>query len=467
MNTVALPSPGLSGSVMSAFDAAYQWEVNVPDYNRLMIDKYNGQFNDIFLMFYNIGNRRAVQTPQGWGWEKGLIARSWATSTTVTGASGAAVTLTITAADVDSEGNSYPIVGDLWMHVETGVVGRIDVKSTNTVEIKPRISTENFAVSNGDAFIQVGTAFAEGTGQPVGRQNFWYKYYWYTQIFKHTYEQTGSMLTNRPQWNRIQPAIGSGGTAIDSYWTEGTMDMEYLHFRDWAYTFFFGQVADNLTDIQTTTGLDYEIGQRGYEFGIGTDGLERADLVSLGNVMDKRFSSNVYMCLLNQTDYSSLNSSILTDLANTNIGMSTAQYAAQKYFGGDMARGQALQSTFDWNLVEIDGFKWVLKKNRIYSDPSGAGVSVSGDNYFTSRNYFIPMNKVEYVENGKQAFGDHVEFVYKSMNGYNRLFELTYDGRAADIPIGEMDLKKAYLTAEAGWFFRGLEQFAMTNSSGT
>jgi hypothetical protein len=77
------------------------------------------------------------------------------------------------------------------------------------------------------------------------------------------------------------------------------------------------------------------------------------------------------------------------------------------------------------------------------------------------------MNKVEYIENGKSAFGDHVEFVYKSMDGYNRLFELTLDGRAAPLPIGEYDLRKSYLTAEAGWFFRGLEQFAKTNNSGT
>lgn len=467
MNTVSLASPGLSGPVMSAFDAAYQWEVNVPDYNNVMLDKYNGQFNDIFLMFYNIGARRAVQTPQGWGWEKGMIARSWASGGNVSGAAGATVTVTIDAADVENS-RSYPIIGDLWMHVESGVVGRIETKPAgNQVTIKPKMQADAFVITTGDKFIQVGTAFAEGTGQPLGRQNFWYKYYWYTQIVKHTYEQTGSMLTNKPQWNVIKPSIGEGSQAIDSYWTEGTMDMEYLHFRDWAYTFFFGQVADNLTDIQTTTGLDYELGQRGYTLGIGTDGLTRADLRSIGNVMETRFSSNNYLALINWTDYNSLNDSILSDLANTNISLTTSNFVAQKYFGGDIQKSDALVSTFDWNLLKMDGFNYILKKNRIYSDPAGAGVDTGATNYLTSRNYFIPMNKVEYIENGKTAFGNHVEFVYKSMNGYNRLFELTYDGRAANIPIGEFDLKKAYLTAEAGWFFRGLEQFAMTDASGT
>jgi hypothetical protein len=155
-----------------------------------------------------------------------------------------------------------------------------------------------------------------------------------------------------------------------------------------------------------------------------------------------------------------LNDSLLSDLAGTNLN-ATNQLIADKFFGGNLESSAGLTSTFDWQSVAMDGFSWILKRNRMADDPTGMGISVETDNFFDGLNYFLPMNSIEYRdEAGKTALGKHIEFIYKAMDGYSRLFELTLDGRAAPTPIGPSDLRASYLTCEAGWFFRGLTQFA-------
>ncbi len=465
--TVGLASPGVSGvPVLSAFDATWQWEVAVPDYSRRMIDQFNGQGADLFLMWYNLGMKRAVQTTKGWTWERALITSTFSSNaTTANFGNGATATVVITASEVDSSGNSYPIVGEVWKHVPTGTTGRIATKVGSTLTIVPLMTTEAFGViTAGDEFVQIGTAWAEGSAQPEGKQNFWLKYYWAVQHFKHTYSATGSMLTNEPQWNEIAYALGGTGKSVTSFWSEGTMNMEYYHFRDLAYTMFFGKQADNLTNIQTSTGLDYEIEQRGYDYPAGAT-FDRTDLRNIGNEMSKRWSTNIYLALLQGEQYQSLNDSILSDLSGTNLN-ATNQLIADKYFGGNLAKSQGLVSTFDWQSVAMDGFTWILKRNRMADDPTGMGVSVTTANWFDALNYFIPMTSVEYRdEAGKTALGSHIEFIYKAMDGYSRLFELTLDGRAAPTPIGPYDLRASYLTCEAGWNFRGLTQFARSTSA--
>ena len=155
----------------------------------------------------------------------------------------------------------------------------------------------------------------------------------------------------------------------------------------------------------------------------------------------------------------------LSDLSGTNLN-ATNQLIADKYFGGNLQTSQGLVSTFDWQSVAMDGFTWILKRNRMADDPTGMGVTVTTANYFDALNYFIPMTSVEYRdEAGKTALGSHIEFIYKAMDGYSRLFELTLDGRAAPTPIGPYDLRASYLTCEAGWNFRGLTQFARSTSA--
>lgn len=461
-----LPSPGLTGTLLSQFDATYQWTTLAPNYSRMLKAKYGDQGYSLFLMFYNLGMKEAVQTPKGSTWEKGFIKALFSSSASAGPyTAGQTATVILAASEIDADGYSYPLVGDVWMHMETGVQGLILTNSAGTLTIKPLLSTEAWGtIEAGDTFIKIGTAFAEGTDHPIGRQNYWYKYYWQTQIFKTTYALSGTQLTNQPQWNRLDYVDNNGGIAGYDFWTEGTTDAEYQMMSDFAYTFFFGKTATNTSIPRTSTGLDYEITQRGINYAAGNT-FDRTDLQLIGEELSQVWGGNTYLALMNLNDYQSLNSDILTDLANTNIALTTQAQVSDMFYGGDMAKTQSLTSTFDWNAVIIDGFTYFIKRNRIMDDPKGAGASAStsfqDSGFMTRKNYIVPMNKTT-DRNGSTA--DHISFKYASRNGYNRLMEITENGRAATVPVGRTDFREYLLSAEAGWSFSCLEHFVLTNS---
>jgi hypothetical protein len=251
---------------------------------------------------------------------------------------------------------------------------------------------------------------------------------------------------------------------MTGYFMEGTDNVDYYHMRDFAYSFFYGQVADNITGVQTSTGLDEQVTARGIVYDAGPT-FDRDNLIAFGNLAKKKWSTYWYMALMNGTDLQTLNESLLTDLQNTNIGLTTKNTLTDRYFGGNVTLMEQLTSTFNWQEVILpNGVKFELKENTLMNDPNGAGVTVSTANAFDGVNYMIPLTGTQTKDGG---MAPNVEFIYLAKDGYNRLFETSFDGRANRVPIGPYDKRSFYSTSEAAWNFRGLTQFGITTSAGS
>ena len=459
--------PGFTDQILSGFDATYYNTTLVQAYANDIINKYGDQGFSDFMMISALGGRRGISNDTYYGWERGFLNQSITANATVTASgAGASVAFALIAGNVVSSTNkTFVRVGDIIVNLTTKDRLRVSAVSVNTsthvatVTAFPLDGTATVTVTTADVFMIIGNAFDEGTGQPESIQNTWYKYSTRTQIVKDTYSLSGSQLTNQPQWFQ-----GPNGSFI----SEGGYAAEYRMALKMAYTMIYGQTNTNTSNItaRTTTGLDNEISSRGLvvDYGATVSDFGVADLISVKNSQLRRWSSNLMLCWLPTGMLDALTTSLLSSsyLNNSNINNATTKLAAMGYVGGDMSAIQSLSTTFGWDEVNVSGMSFLLKNLRMLNDPQGAGASDTG--FTQSTGYVIPMNKTENKETGDLA--SRIELVYKSLNGVNRLFNVTQDGRASSKQIGQYDIDALYYSAEYGWMFRGLEQFTKLNLTG-
>lgn len=473
---VAAPS-GLNGSLLSLFDASYTSGLLVPHYLRTLKNKFGDNGLSDFQLLMGLGMKRGVQNVTGWHWEKGLYDAPIVVNTTVA-APGAGVELTFvsdtTAGSISSPVPSFPYV-DQFAGYTYAKVGQILMNTSQAtlplylvtevtgvnVKIKPLNPLTNFAATAGDVFVVTGSAWDEGTAQPVSSQSFWTKYTWKTQIFKETYELTGTQKTNAPQWMEVEYGEGKS-KKMNGFFYEGQDEAEYRLIKQIALSMVFGQNTTNTVGgsmPQTFSGLDAEIVNRGYSHTIGGATFGVADLRTIASVMSRRYSSNLFLTWLTNELYSELNQEISSgssayELGNANLVNATTQSIADVFFGGNMEQTQTLFSTFSWQALNIDGYNFALKNARFMQDPATTAANVSSS--LRNRGWVIPLNKVADAEG---VLRNRIELVYKEMDGYSRFMEITDDGRASARKIGPYDVAKLYLSSDLGFDFFTLEQF--------
>lgn len=458
--------PGFTDQILSGFDATYYNTTLVQAYANDIINKYGDQGFSDFMMISALGGRRGISNDTYYGWERGFLNQSITANENVTAAgAGQSVEFNLIAGNVvTATGKTFVRVGDIIVNLTTKdrlrVSSVVVTSGVAAVTAFPLSGAATVTVTINDVFMIIGNAFDEGTGQPESIQNTWYKYSTRTQIVKDTYSLSGSQLTNQPQWFQ-----GPNGSFI----SEGGYAAEYRMALKMAYTMIYGQANTN-TNItaRTTTGLDNEISARGLvvDYGTTTADFGVQALIDVKNSQLRRWSSNLMLCWLPTAMLDSLTESLLTSsyLNNANINNATTKLAAMGYVGGDMNAIQQLSTTLGWDEVNVSGMSFILKNLRMLNDPQGAGAAGYDTGFTQKTGYVIPMNKTENKETGDLS--SRIELVYKSLNGVNRLFNVTQDGRASSKQIGQYDIDALYYSAEYGWMFRGLEQFTKLNTTG-
>lgn len=463
MNPQGLPTPGLTDSYMSNFDATYYNTTLVPAYAKTIINKYGDQGLSDFLFIASIGGREAITSDLYSSWERGFLTQTITAAEGVTGGSaGAAITFDLTAGAVTSLGNAFVRVNDTLINLtseQAYIVDDVTVSGgTATITVTPLLGSVTAAVLTNDVLMIIGNAWDEGTEQPESIQNSWYKYTSRPQIFKDTYMLSGSMKTNQPQWYQ-----GPDGTFI----SEGAMAAEYRMAKAAAYTMLYGTSKTNAAVSQrTSTGLHNEVSARGlvYDYGTAATDFTVDDLIAVKNAQLKRWAGNLFLAWVPTPMQDSLNASLLSAnyLNNSNIQNATEKLMSNTFVGNNKVAVENLQTTLGWDAVNVAGVTFVIKNLAMLNDPQGAGASATG---FTQKTgYVIPLNTTEDRDTGDLK--SHVQLIYKAMNGYNRLFNVTRDGRASDRQIGPRDVDALYYSAEMGWHFRGLEQFTKLNTTG-
>lgn len=473
---------GLSGSMLSLFDASYTSGLLVPHYLRTLKNKYGDNGLSDFQLLMGLGMKRGVQNTTGWHWEKGFydspITGVVKTATTPTANQ---VILTVTS-EASSTGSAptpgyidliYAKKGQVAMIV-SGALSNI-VYISDVVRDTPVGGADTFTVtlqavqnnglyktapstvwSVGDSMTLgvIGSAWAEGTDQPTSSQSFWTKYTWQTQIFKETYELTGTQKTNAPQWMEVE--YGQGKTKkMNGFFYEGQDEAEYRLIKQIALSMMFGQANTGAGVPPTFSGLDPQIASRGANQVAGAD-LTIADLRTMATTMSKRYASNLFLLWLTQEYYSTLN----TDANANGFGSGANVNAlndsiADVFYGGQMSSVDSLSGTLSYQGLVIDGFNFMIKQARFMQDPQTLA-NVNANNAIRNRGWAIPLNKMADADG---VLRNRIELVYKEMDGYSRFMEVTDDGRASARKIGPSDVARLYLSSDLGFDFFCLEQF--------
>lgn len=474
-NTPVASSAGLNGSLLSLFDASYTTGLLVPHYLRTLKNKFGDNGLSDFQLLMGLGMKRGVQNITGWHWEKGLYDAPIVVDTLVN-APGAGLSLTfvsdntaggaVTPANLSfpyvdqPTGYTYAKVGQVLMNTSVATLPMYVVTAVTgtSVTIRPLLSTTNSAANAGDIFVVVGSAWDEGTDQPSSSQSFWTKYTWKTQIFKETYQLSGTQKTNAPQWMEVE--YGDGKTKkMNGFFYEGQDEAEYRLIKQIALSMIFGTSQTNTSVPQTFSGLDNEISSRGYTHSVGGAGnFDVSDFRTIANVMSRRYSSNLFLSWLTNELYSELmqdlNSASGSYIQNANLVNATTQAIADVFFGGNMEQTETLFSTFSWNAINVDGYNFALKNARFMQDPATTAANTTSQ--LRRRGWIIPLNKVQDAEG---VLRNRIELVYKEMDGYSRFMEITDDGRASARKIGPTDVARLYLSSDLGFDFFTLEQF--------
>jgi len=492
-NNAITASSGLNGDLLSLFDASYQTGLLVPHYLRTLKNKFGDNGLSDFQLLMGLGMKRGVQNITGWHWEKGLydapIVAATAQGTVPAGGfsfdsdpiAGGSVAPNSATNSLTFLGNNANAAGPYLEQPASGVgtttytyakPGQIIMNTSNanlpqylvtgvsgvTVTVKPVLSGTVDTVAVGDIFVVVGSAWEEGSDQPLSSQSFWTKYNWKTQIFKETYQLSGTQKTNAPQWMEVE--YGEGKTKkMNGFFYEGQDEAEYRLIKQIALSMIFGTSATNSGVPQTFSGLDNEIASRGYSHASGAN-FEVADLRTIANVMSRRYSSNLFLAWLTNELYSSLNTSLNNMSANSyqnaNLVNATTQNMADVFFGGNMEQTETLFSSFSWQALNVDGYNFALKQARFMQDPATTAANYGTSAPLRKRGWIIPLNKVQDAEG---VLRNRIELVYKEMDGYSRFMEITDDGRASARKIGPSDVARLYLSSDLGFDFFTLEQF--------
>ena len=466
-NTFApVSGEGLNGGLLSLFDASYTSGLLVPHYLRTLKNKYGDNGLSDFQLLMGLGMKRGVQNITGWHWEKGFYDAPITGEVSVTGASQVEVEVTAETLNATNIDLIYAKVGQIVMIASedtlplarvSDVSGPVSNVYTVTLDAVQTGSLSVLSATEPVTMIVVGSAWAEGSDQPTSSQSFWTKYNWQTQIFKETYELTGTQKTNAPQFMEVE--YGDGRTKkMNGFFYEGQDEAEYRLIKQIALSMIFGQAQNNGLVPQTFSGLDAEIGSRGYtaEIGsaLGSFGVD--DLRTIATEMSKRYSSNLFLTWLTQELYSEINIDAQETgyFANANVNALNSS-VADVFFGGNMSDVEALTGTLTYQGLIVDGFNFMLKQARFMQDPTT--LAAVNTNALRRRGWVIPLNKMADAEG---VLRNRIELVYKEMNGYSRFMEITDDGRASARKIGPSDVAKLYLSSDLGFDFFVLEQFS-------
>jgi hypothetical protein len=414
-----------------------------------------------------LGMKRGVQNITGWHWEKGFYDAA-VSGTVQTGPTGNQAVIRVEGETINSVDINliYSKVGQVVMIATEATLPLARVSNVAKVPSSDDYLVTLDAVVAGSlsvlvaaevhTIIVVGSAWAEGSDQPTSSQSFWTKYNWQTQIFKETYELTGTQKTNAPQWMEVE--YGDGKTKkMNGFFYEGQDEAEYRLIKQIALSMMFGQQNNiaNANVPQTFSGLDAQITSRGANQVSGAN-LEIADLRTMATTMSKRYSSNLFLLWLTQEYYSSLNSDATASGFASGANVNALNDSiADVFYGGQMSSVDSLSGTLSYQGLVIDGYNFMLKQARFMQDPQTLA-NVNANDNIRKRAWAIPLNKMADVDG---VLRNRIELVYKEMDGYSRFMEITDDGRASARKIGPTDVARLYLSSDLGFDFFCLEQF--------
>jgi hypothetical protein len=406
-----------------------------PDMRRQFMRRHN-MYNSFYARLKEMGLGRPLKSPNTQHYEQDWIKNNFKVgSATVPGGAGATMVITLHAESMfttsimgQTVAFSYPIVGDIIeikvSRVQAQIIAKDETVNPNTITVKPIQAADSLvgAVTAGDRIFIVSNAFAEGTGQPKGRVERWFKYMNVPQIIKHSFVITGSAMTD--EIPVIQPIPGQTG----SYLIIGTENEEMRHYDAISGALLFGQLSDNITDVphgvsynapvRTTEGMIEYASTRGNTYQHTKTGVVLADFDAYSAIMERERIQGDILLHMQGYRYGSALENALIDFVDT----SCFEYVSRS-FGpvGEALAGADPQDFFvhiGFKGIKKGGYYHLFTKMNEFNDIMGAGTT--GYSY-PDISVIAPLGVMR--NKNWNEYIPTIGYDYKALGGYSREYE--------------------------------------------
>lgn len=419
-------------------------DVHKPDIRKELVVRYGGQ---TMTEFFELTGRQEPATQTAYEhFEEDWIMWNVKNNANVTQAvAGASAVLTLHADDHDGPSGefSYPVVNEL-IQLLNGVICIIEAKDTttpgaHTITIRPlRAADAIGTVSANDLIVIFSDAHAEATGQPNGRTPKEIHYTNNTQIFKESYEVSGSEMTNLA-WIETQNSQGQAGYL---WYLKGEKDTYERFMVKKELGLLINEKADNIAALAanktftTTEGVLPFINNNGgivHNYTPGTFNLTNFDKII--KQLDKNMGS------YENTVWQGID--LRAECDDFIIDLMKAGGVSYGAFNGNKELAISLQ----FNSLTRLGYTFHFKTYKMFNHPNLLGTS--GYKY-PGYGIIIPMDKTRDART--RELNPSVRIRYKQVGPYSRDVEHWLTGSAfLKNKTDDQDVLKAHYRAECGF----------------
>ena len=431
--------------------------------------RHGDQFLPLYMLLRSMMREKRIAADTWFGHEDTDIHTTFhSLNGFVASGPGVTQTITLTAADVDATGHSYPRGGDevLMPNLNIGWIvpgSKVVLPApayTTTFTLAPKGGSSGLGtLAAGQELSIVSGSRANGTGpvDPAARDIR--KKTFSTQLVKEHIAIEGGVLADQV-WSKV---YADDGKTIIGVYSDAMNDMQYRMDLKINGGCWIGQ--ENLAGAGQLT----ETGYAGYANPVwGTNGLIRGAQAeglnypaggtwSLTNFDDlttylvqQRVPTGYVMFMQGVTLGNNINNVLYQ--ANLNTQVNYTQAAETLFGGGD--RGKKLAMNIDFKQYGHNtGFNFLFRAMYDWSNPETFGVSAYG---FPQRGLCMPLTKITDPKTGAKL--NNVEYVYKGMGAYSRRFILQRVSGAGEDMTVTQTLNDWSDTACMATF--GIQQFA-------
>jgi hypothetical protein len=434
------------------------YDILEPLWSKKLFQPYGAQGLDLLQMFFDMGAKEAVSQITGEHWEEDRFDTAFTISNNPAApGAGNNVTVTLTSSYVDtSTGGSYPIEGNLVMHLQseqryqiiTKTVGAAPTYTTQFV-LRPLLSTTNVDIAAGDTFIIYSNSVPEGSDAQDSQVSFQTKYQWYLQDIRNDDSISGTALTDS-----LKPVYREDGLTLRGYSSLLTAQLEYRHLKAIVGAMLYGRHDNNLastTSLDTTIGMvDAFNGRAQTEDTGGT--LTYADFAALEAKLSKVWATQNYVCLLSGRSYGQIQDDVRGDFSNSLMNAVDPQLA-QAIFGNGP---QAEQLYYNYSIqgLSVNGRSFGTKRVLTFDDVAWAGALDASS--LQDYGFVMPAGKTTAKDaSGREMFTNYVTMKYKDY-GQNRLMRMWPTGGASPARNTAKDESKVHVISEVGFDFTNI-----------
>lgn len=407
-------------------------------------------------IFKTMGMLRPLAGEVSYHFEIGNAHPNFQTSTTVTPAQGADVTITVAASSTFAD-NVYPRNTDTVRtknKLGAKIISKVQNGNTYDLILRPTDPTSTLSFTANDYIWILGNAQPEGGSALDPRLTEKTQVGFPIQIIREDFEPTGSALTNEWWINRDQM-----GNARNTY-ASGVFDTEFRYWEQWGNVLLFNPLVTNtgITEAYSYS-LEYLIESNGLNqpFNSGNFGLTEFEEVIRYYNQNKGASGNKFLQLAGPEFNLSQNKGLRDVFSQNPIVMAGSGASAWV----DMFTA-GTESLMKENAVDIN-FRIVNYSNMCFyiSQVEQLGLNTTGGaTGFTESEYSFNIPLTVGV-NAASDVKDRMIINYKKYDQWDRMVSVKQFGRNAPIATNSTDILQVDYLGHFGLETWGLEGFTM------